>query len=405
MVKVHEEKILMATKSENQTIEILVQLKNLFSRPVKEVVSDIVNVASTSETAARALAQVQAQLSKVAGFKRLKQEVVESEIAFKNASAKVGVLAREIKEVDVPTKKMTSDFAKAKIEARGLKEVFQQKQIELHKVRTELSAVGIHTRNLGLHERELKADVTRLNEVLRQEDINLGKVNTEVKKVGTSAVKAGSQVQSFGNKTKASVAGTDSMLSKMAGRLSAIAAAYAAIRIGKGAVDTAADFESALVDMGKVTDQSFESIKKSILSIKPTLGSATELVRGYYQVISAGVSEPKKAIETLEVASKLAKTAHADQGEVVKGLTSVMDAFGASANESADAMQTIEKAGKTTVEELVPVIGEVSAASKALGVDLNSMGAGFASITKFSGGTEKAATQFRALLVSLLIST
>ena len=389
----------------NQTVEILVKLKNLLSRPAKEVVSDIANVASAAESAARALAQTQSQLNKIEGFKKLKKEIVESEAAFKNASIHVGTLAREIKEIDVPTKKMTSDFEKAKIEARGLKEVFLQKQIALHKLRTELNASGIKTKELSLHERELKAEVVRLNGVLKQEDVDLGKVNTGIKKVGASAINAGNQVQSFGHKTKASVSGVDKLITGLGAKIASLGLGFAAFRFGKASITSAADFEEALADMVKVTDQSFESIKKSILSIDPALGSATELVRGYYQVISAGVAEPVKAIETLKVASKLAKTAHTDQGEVVKGLTSVMDAFGASANESADAMQTIEKAGKTTVEELVPVIGEVSAASKALGVDLNSMGAGFASITKFSGGTEKAATQFRALLVSLLNPT
>lgn len=166
-----------------------------------------------------------------------------------------------------------------------------------------------------------------------------------------------------------------------------------------------ATFESALADMGKVTKESFVSIKKKIMDLPSSLGSATELVKGYYQVISAGVKGAANQIETLTTASKLAKTAHADQAQVITGLSSVMDAFKTSSMNAADALQTMEKTGKTTVGGLIPVIGELSSSSAALGLDLNEMGAAFAAVTLSSGGTEKAATQFKALMTSLIAPT
>jgi hypothetical protein len=74
-------------------------------------------------------------------------------------------------------------------------------------------------------------------------------------------------------------------------------------------------FESALVDMGKVTGESFDLIKKKIMKLPSSLGSATEMVKGYYQVISAGVKGAANQMETLITTSKLAKTAHAEQGQ------------------------------------------------------------------------------------------
>ena len=267
--------------------------------------------------------------------------------------------------------------------------------------KTESQTIEILVKLRDSFSQQQKKINTTLNDLTKQS----GHASEGMAGIGKASNVAGNQAELFGRKTKTAISGMGGLITGLGAKIAALGLGFAAIRLGKGAVDSTADFEEVLVDMGKVTDQSFDDIKKSILSIKPTLGSATELVKGYYQVISAGVTEPVKAIETLTVASKLAKTAHTDQGEVVKGLTSVMDAFGTSAIESADAMQTIEKAGKTSVAELVPIIGEISASSKALGVNLNEMGAGFAAITKFSGGTEKAATQFRALLISLLNPT
>lgn len=166
-----------------------------------------------------------------------------------------------------------------------------------------------------------------------------------------------------------------------------------------------AGFETALVDMGKVTKESFESIKKKVMDLPSALGSVTQLTKGYYQAISAGVKGAANQLGTLVTASRLAKTAHADQAQVIIGLSSTMDAFKVKSMEAADALQTIEKIGKTTVSALIPVIGELSSGSAALGISLNEMGAAFAAVTLQSGGTEKAATQYKALLVSLLAPT
>jgi len=166
-----------------------------------------------------------------------------------------------------------------------------------------------------------------------------------------------------------------------------------------------ATFESALADMGKVTDESFDSIQKKIMKLPASLGSSTELVRGYYQVISAGVKGAANQINALTTASKLAKTAHAEQGTVIVGLSSVMDAFKTSSIGAADAMQTMEKTGKTTVGGLIPIIGEISSSSAALGISLDEMGAAFAAVTLQSGGTEKAATQYKAVMNSLIAPT
>ena len=166
-----------------------------------------------------------------------------------------------------------------------------------------------------------------------------------------------------------------------------------------------ATFETALVDMGKVTSESYDSIKKKIMELPPELGSATELTKGYYNVISAGVKGAANQLDTLTTASKQAKTAHADQAQVILGLTSVMDAFKVKSMEAADTLQIIEKTGKTTVSQLIPVIGELSSGSAALGISLDAMGAAFAAVTLQSGGTEKAATQYKALLTSLLAPT
>jgi TP901 family phage tail tape measure protein len=164
------------------------------------------------------------------------------------------------------------------------------------------------------------------------------------------------------------------------------------------------EFETALVDMAKVTEQSLGTIKTSILSLDPAIGNSTDLMKGYYQVISAGVSEPKKALELLVVASQSAKASHTEQSEVIKGLTKLMAGYEGeitSVTEASDLLFAIEKEGQTSFRELIPVIGSLAKLSKDLGVSSDELGASLAQITQVAGSTAEASTQYLAVLTAL----
>lgn len=186
-----------------------------------------------------------------------------------------------------------------------------------------------------------------------------------------------------------------------------VAGGLGTIGVGLGVAETlreTARFETALADMGKVTDRAFGEIKAEIMALPPELGSATELMEGYYQTMSAGVTEPVAAMDMLVVASKAAKGAHVQQGEVIKALTKTMTGFAGeltSAAEASDLLFAIEKDGQTTVAELVPHIGSLAALSREVGVAATEMGGGLAQITQTAGSTSDAATQLKAILVGL----
>ena len=172
----------------------------------------------------------------------------------------------------------------------------------------------------------------------------------------------------------------------------------------KKAVDSFDDFESALTDMAKVTDRDLNLIKADIMGLPKELGTATELVRGYYQTISAGVTDPQKALEVLTGAAKAAKAAHADQGEVIKVVTKLMAGFQGeikNVTEATDLLFRIEKQGQTTFQELVPVMGDLATISHEVGVSTDEMGAALALIAQTAGDTSEAATQYKSILVGL----
>lgn len=214
---------------------------------------------------------------------------------------------------------------------------------------------------------------------------HLGKTGVALEKMGISADAAGKLLKGMG--VTAGVA-------------------FAAISaVAVKAIGEAGKFQTALTDMAKVTDEPLDQIRKKIQAIDPALGNSTELVKGYYQVISAGVTDPAKSLEVLKTAAMTAKTAHVEQSEVVKGITKIMAAYAkenTTAAQAADTLFAMEKAGQTSVQELIPYIGELSAKSAALGIDQTELGAAFGAVTKLAGNTAEASTQYRAVMTSLM---
>ncbi|KAF1073901.1 phage tail tape measure protein [Halodesulfovibrio sp. MK-HDV] len=183
--------------------------------------------------------------------------------------------------------------------------------------------------------------------------------------------------------------------------------AVAGLGLGLGGMEMyqqARDFETALTDMSKVTTRELGLIRTEIMSLPPELGNATELMRGYYQVISSGVTDPAKAMEVLVTSAKSAKAAHTAQDDVVKALTKTMAGFGGevkNAAEASDLLFSIEKVGQTSFAELVPVVGDLSTLSHALGLNTAELGGALAHVTQTAGSTSQAATQYKAVLMGL----
>lgn len=167
----------------------------------------------------------------------------------------------------------------------------------------------------------------------------------------------------------------------------------------------AGDYEHALWNMRKVTDENIDDIKKRIESLPASLGNVTDLAKGYYQTLSAGVTEPAKAMETLKTASQLAAVAEVSQSDAIKALTKMMAGFKGEIKDvsvAADTLLDIEQYGQTSVQELVPVIGDISGVAKLAGVSYKEMAAGLAVVTQTAGTTSQAATQLTALFTALI---
>lgn len=171
------------------------------------------------------------------------------------------------------------------------------------------------------------------------------------------------------------------------------------------AISSAADFETALYETTKVSQRSTEDIKAQMLTLPTTLGSVTELTTGYYQVMSAGISDVGASQETLVTSSKLAKTASVSQSEAIQALTKMMAGYRGelkSTAQAADLLMDIEEYGQASVRELVPIIGDLAGVSQIAAVSYKEMAASMSLLTQTAGSPAQAGTQYRALIMELL---
>ncbi|WP_316348475.1 phage tail tape measure protein [Desulfuromonas acetoxidans] len=195
--------------------------------------------------------------------------------------------------------------------------------------------------------------------------------------------------------------------------LAVLASLTAAASVGgyytKQAIDNSLDqfsgFETALVSMKRVTDEDLGEIREEIMELPADLGTATDLMQGYYQVYSAGITDADKAMDMLTTSAKASQAVGVAQADTIKALTKLMAGYRdeiTTATEASDLLFAIERYGQTTFQELVPVIGDISSLSAQLGVNQWEMAASMAEITQTAGGTSQAATQYKAILMGLI---
>ena len=183
------------------------------------------------------------------------------------------------------------------------------------------------------------------------------------------------------------------------------AAAAAAVGLAvRSSIKQYEEFEVALNRLGNVSDDTLVTMKGRIMDVSPVLGSVTELTKGYYQVMSAGVTEPLKAMELLRISAGVSKESTIEQADAVKGLAALMSTYSdevESAGAAADLLYATERYGITTVGELTPLIGNLANMSKAVGLHANEMAAAMAQISTTGAGTSQSVTQLQSLLTAL----
>lgn len=205
------------------------------------------------------------------------------------------------------------------------------------------------------------------------------------------------------SKLKKKIGDTAIMLAKLGAAAGVAAVGFVATQ----SIKQFADFEAALANVSTLVDTSEVSMgkfKDGIMALPPELGSATELTKGLYQTLSAGV-EPVKALDFVTRAAKAAKAGLTDTFTAVDAGTTIINAFGKELSETEnvfDQMFMTVKEGKTTFPELASSIGKLAPIAASAKVSTDEMFASIATLTKGGFKTSEAIARMSTALGTIV---
>ena len=196
---------------------------------------------------------------------------------------------------------------------------------------------------------------------------------------------------------------------KLAGKALKLAA-KGAVAVGgamAAAVHQAGKFEKGMREVNTLVnlgDKEFKGLTDQMLELSKQTGVATtELTKGLYQAISAGVPADN-ALDFMTIASKAAIGGVTEVDTAIDGLTTVINAFGLEASDAeavADVMFTTVKLGKTNMEQLSTAMFQAAPLAASLGLGIEDVAGATATLTKSGVPTTVAMTQIRAAMVAL----
>jgi len=183
-------------------------------------------------------------------------------------------------------------------------------------------------------------------------------------------------------------------------------------------INTGREFEKQFANVTTLIDlntEQTEAFRRGLLNLSPTLGKVTELTKGMYQAVSAGVEAGAPALEFMKVAAMSAQAGLADMDSTVRALASTMNAYGMSTATAADAVKNVTdisdilfvtiKKGITTMPQLVGALSQVTATAAATRVPFEQIGAAIATLTKKGLSTRQAVLGLNRTLMGFLKPT
>lgn len=240
----------------------------------------------------------------------------------------------------------------------------------------------------------------------RQAKREFNEVKKSVEGVGKAAKKTGDQGQSGFQRFAGAIIGLQTLVSGLVITFAGFQIVNAIRQWGKEIIDFNKEFANVttLIDTSEV---SVQSLRTELLDLGGSLGSASELARGLYQTLSAGVA-PAQAVRFVAEAAMFAQAALTDTFTAVDVLTTVINAYGLSATQAgevSDKLFEIIKQGKTTGEELSGALGRVIPTAATLNVSFNELGAALATMTKGGINTNESVTSLNQAMLSFLKPT
>lgn len=166
-----------------------------------------------------------------------------------------------------------------------------------------------------------------------------------------------------------------------------------------------AEVRSILPDVERNAARAAKGIEKISESV---VQSPEDLAKGFYQVISAGVTDTSEALEVLRVSANAATAGLTDSFTAVDAITTILNSYQLSVSDAtkvSDLLFTTVREGKLVFKDLADNIGKVAPVAFAAGVSIEETLAAVATLTKGGLRPDIAITALRTALGSVIKPT
>lgn len=321
--------------------------------------------------------RLDSSLKSVSKFKQLGSDVLTSKRSWKDFEDQVKSLAKQMKEVEKPSKTLKAEFDRAKFSATKAKEAYLKKRDALHSFNEEVRKSGRNIKSLVSDQYKLGSSI----EVLKGKYGKLG-----------SAIRSH---QSF----LASKAHFKSQIIETIGLGLTLAAP----------VKVAIDFESAMADVKKVvnftqnTNEAEEFAQKLKKLSREIPLSAAELA----QIAASGGQLGIDKDKLLEFTTTVAKMATAfdmsaeQAGDSIAKLANIYGIAVEKMEEVGDVINYLSDNTAAKANDMIEALARVGGNAKQFGLDINQTSSLVNAFVSLGKQPEKAATAVNALLSKL----
>ena len=225
--------------------------------------------------------------------------------------------------------------------------------------------------------------------------------------------KATRSVKTFQRKVTSSFASIGKAILSPLGLMAQFSVAM--YKIGQAVTQGAKDFmalQNEFANINTLLDKNNKlttEARQKIVELSNTYGyDATENAKAYYEIVSGGISDEKRALDLLNQSNKLAIIGKGKLQTATSSLLTITNAYSKSQLSAADAVDiylSIIKVGRTTLNELAPTIGRVAQTAVDAGIKVREFAAIIAAGTKAGTATSEVISGMRQVIGGLLKPT
>lgn len=350
--------------SRNLRLQVVLNAVDKLTRPFRSAQESNKRLAGAVRQSRDALKDLNRQAGQIDGFRKTKQQLIETQQAYQAATQRAAALAREMNASGNPTRQQAEALKRAQREAGQLKNRFEQLQRSTQQQRTALQANGISTTQLGQAQRRLNSDIARTTQQLQRQEQQLRRSAEQERRMAAA---------------KGSYQKTMDVRNKMAGTgAAAMATGGAALYAGKKFMAPGYEFEVGMSKVQALTrldknSEEYKALREQARQLGATTAfTANEVAQGQSFYAMAGfkpeqIQNAMKGTLSMSLAGDIDLATTADIGSnILTGFKLNSDEM----NRVSDTLVATFTRSNTNLNMLGDTMKYVAPVASGLGVDL-----------------------------------